>query len=361
MRVESIASRLEFNERRARARRAVVYKAPDQTTRRRAAATAASAAASRSAPASRHIAAVSSAQPPRLHAAAVAHAAGSVTPPTQTAPADGSAGDGQRPGSGAGSAGGRTARQRRRGERTRRRPASGHRGAAVRAPQIDGRTEISRVAVDQMDAMDRMDDDGSPESEDTRGTSAAEHVEQARDRRARVTASDGGEPTRRSIRRRRATRSVEPPRCGTPVAVPPHRARHPSALRSRPNAAAFRRRAEPRGSDRDEDRASSFSATVRRSTAAPSCTRATSPSTSRATREVEVLTTCATDYVTWRNELRAGRRARSTACRSAASSVKHERDPLRVRHGDRTASSSSVIRSATSSTGSTPKGRQSRR
>ena len=71
--------------------------------------------------------------------------------------------------------------------------------------------------------------------------------------------------------------------------------------------------------------------------------------------EVEVLTTCATDYVTWRNELPAGvEQVNGVSVRRFR--VKHERDPLRLRQARPTASSTSATRSPTSSTGSTPKG-----
>ena len=76
--------------------------------------------------------------------------------------------------------------------------------------------------------------------------------------------------------------------------------------------------------------------------------------------EVEVLTTCATDYVTWRNELPPGveqvngvpvrRFPREARARSA-----------RVRPPVGTRLRRSATRSATSSTGSTPKGRPARR
>ncbi len=59
-----------------------------------------------------------------------------------------------------------------------------------------------------------------------------------------------------------------------------------------------------------EARASSFSATAPTSTAGPSCTPATSPSACRGTPRSRSLTTCARDYVTWRNELPGRRRAR---------------------------------------------------
>ena len=76
--------------------------------------------------------------------------------------------------------------------------------------------------------------------------------------------------------------------------------------------------------------------------------------------EVEVVTTCARDYVTWRNELPAGveqvngvpvrRFPVAPRARSAATSA-----------GGRAACSSSRTRSPTSSRGSTARGRPARR
>ncbi len=51
-----------------------------------------------------------------------------------------------------------------------------------------------------------------------------------------------------------------------------------------------------------------------------------SPSTCRSTREVDVLTTCARDYVTWRDDYPPGPRW-STAFRVRRFRVDHERDP----------------------------------
>jgi hypothetical protein len=189
MRVESISSRLEFNERRARAlEAAVVYKAAE----------AEEAPAQRPAPyvpPPRQQAPQPRYTPPPQPAASPAPSQAAPAAPTPIAvaipmvpqgqPSQGSA-PGQTPGAPGEGPGQRSRRRRRR----RGRRGGGSAATVMGAPgsgapdaATDGQESIE--AVDQMDAMDRMDDDGSPESEETH-EAAVERVEEAQAQLAEV-------------------------------------------------------------------------------------------------------------------------------------------------------------------------------
>jgi hypothetical protein len=174
MRVESVSSRLEFNERRARALESVVvYKASDEEER-----------APQRAPAP---------QPPPQYAQPRQHSQPSrppYTPPPLAAPAVAtaapapearSAGQGQpfsgQPQAPQGEGPGQRSRRRR---RRRGRRGGGSAAAVMGAPgsQQPGTTTPgaagSADATEQLDAMDRLDDDGSPENEETHAAAAAD-------------------------------------------------------------------------------------------------------------------------------------------------------------------------------------------
>jgi len=181
MRVESISSRLEFNERRARAlEAAVVYKTAEQDE----------APAQRPAP---HV------PQPRQQAPQPRYTPPQQQPPSypahsQAAPAaptavaisvapQGQPSQGPAPGQAPGAPGEGPGQRSRRRRRRRGRRGGGSAAAAMGAPgsgapdaATDGQESIE--AVDQMDAMDRMDDDGSPESEESH-EAAVERVEEA--------------------------------------------------------------------------------------------------------------------------------------------------------------------------------------
>jgi hypothetical protein len=187
MRVESISSRLEFNERRARALEgAVVYKTAE----------AEEAPPPRPAPQfqqqprqqppprqqphqQRHTPPQPAYIPPPAPIAAPPQAAAgpaAVAEQPSQVPAQGQAPGQGVPGEGPGQRSRR--RRRRRGRRgggaaagVMATPGSAAPGASADAPE-------SGDALDQLDAMDRMDDDGSPESEEAHA-SAVEQVEQA--------------------------------------------------------------------------------------------------------------------------------------------------------------------------------------
>jgi hypothetical protein len=180
MRVESISSRLEFNERRARALEGVVvYKTPETDE----------APAPRPSPpviqprqqAPSHQPQPRYVPPPQAPAPpAQVPSAPQTATPTPAAP-QGPPSQGQAPGQGAPGEGPGQRSRRRRRRRGRRGggAASAVMGspgssASESGPEAPGSVE----AVEQMDAMDRLDDDGSPESEEMHDA-AAEHVEQA--------------------------------------------------------------------------------------------------------------------------------------------------------------------------------------
>ena len=183
MRVESISSRLEFNERRARALEGVVvYKAAeaDEPTPPRPAPQVqqrqpppAHQPQHRYAPAQPSNNAPAQAAPTAPPAAAAAPAA------SQGQPADGQPQQGPAQGAPGEGPGQRSRRRRRRRGRRGGGAASAVMGAPGSAlPEGTVDTPGSGEAIDQMDAMDRMDDDGSPDSEDTHDA-ASERVEQA--------------------------------------------------------------------------------------------------------------------------------------------------------------------------------------
>jgi hypothetical protein len=179
MRVESIASRLEFNERRARALEgAVVYRSveADEPRPQRAPQT----SQPRQQPSPRP----QPQQQPRYASPQPSQAAPvPVTPPTQTALAPVPAVTEQLPqgqsvgvpGEGPGQ---RSRRRRRRRGRRGGGAASTIMGAPGSAPPGSTETPGTVESVDQMDAMDRMDDDGSPDSEEMHDA-AVQQVEQA--------------------------------------------------------------------------------------------------------------------------------------------------------------------------------------
>ena len=171
MRLESVSSRLEFNERRARALESVVvYKTaePEERPVQRAPAQ----TQHRPAPQPSH-ASQSHAAPPR---SAPAQAPPALPPPTIAAvPAtsQGQAPDAAGPGAPAEGPGKRSRRRRRRRGRRGGGPAAAIMGTPGTTPDAPALTD----STEQMDAMDRMDDDGSPESEEAH-TVAAETVDQ---------------------------------------------------------------------------------------------------------------------------------------------------------------------------------------
>ena len=185
MRVESISSRLEFNERRARALEGVVvYKpetieAPAQVQRQASPPPRQSAPVSQQ-PQQRYT------PPPRAYSAPQP-VPSSAPPAAGPAPAtiQGQPSGGQEPAQNQGQGapgegpGQRSRRRRRRRGRRGGGAASAVMGAAGSSnPAPGGDGSASAEAVDEMDAMDRLDDDGGPESEETHAA-AVEHVEQA--------------------------------------------------------------------------------------------------------------------------------------------------------------------------------------
>jgi hypothetical protein len=176
MRLESVSSRLEFNERRARALESVVvYKtaepeerpvqrAPPQTQHRSSPQPSRDShshpAPARSAPPQPPQALSPPASPPPTAAA---------SPPTSQAQQPDAPGQGA-PAEGPG--------QRSRRRRRRRGRRGGGSAAAIVGTLGAPDTPALADSTEQMDAMDRMDDDGSPESEEAHAV-AAESVDQA--------------------------------------------------------------------------------------------------------------------------------------------------------------------------------------
>jgi hypothetical protein len=176
MRVESVSSRLEFNERRARALESVVvYKASE-----------AEAAVQQAQPQSqqRFMAPQPHAQPfqqtpprqhvqqiptrPQLPQSAPPTAAAVAPAPSHGQPAD--AGEQGAPGEGPGQRSRR--RRRRRGRRGGGLAAAMMGAPGVVQPATPPDASASDEAGDQMEAMDRMDDDGAPEAEESHAAAA---------------------------------------------------------------------------------------------------------------------------------------------------------------------------------------------
>jgi hypothetical protein len=201
MRVESISSRLEFNERRARALEGVVAYKPAEADEPPPAQRAAPPVQRQSAPQVQRQSApqvqrpsAPVGEPQQRYASAQPSYRTPVQVPS-TAPAAAptpAAGQGQQPagqaqgqgqGQGQGAPGEGPGQRSRRRRRRRGRRSGGAASAVMGAPgsAATGATADapgSPDAVDPMDAMDRLEDDGSPESEETHAA-AAEQVEQA--------------------------------------------------------------------------------------------------------------------------------------------------------------------------------------
>ena len=211
MRVESISSRLEFNERRARAlESAVVYKAADQDeTPAQRPAPQVPQPRQQQAPQPRYTPPQQPASYPAPSQAAPAAPAAVATPVApQGQPTQGAV-PGQVPGAPGEGPGQRSRRRRRR--RGRRGGGSaaavmGAAGSGASEAPADGQESID--AVDQMDAMDRMDDDGSPESEETHDA-AVERVEEASIAEAEVRQAESAAEGSR-------VEQAEPPRVEAP-------------------------------------------------------------------------------------------------------------------------------------------------
>ncbi len=188
MRVESISSRLEFNERRARALEGVVVYKPSETVEppapqvqvQRQAPPPQRQYAPPSQPQQRHT-------PPQRSYSAPEPAPAStpaVSAAPEAIPAQPTNGPGtQAPGQGSGVPGEGPGQRSRRRRRRRGRRGGGAAAAVMGAPGSQpppqtGDGSASVDAVEEMDAMDRLDDDGGPESDETHAA-AVEHVEQA--------------------------------------------------------------------------------------------------------------------------------------------------------------------------------------
>ena len=255
MRVESLTSRLEFNERRARALESVVvYKPSDETSRQ-------------------------AREPRRARSGArrppagdrTRRDAGRAASRRRTAPGAGTSGEG--PG-----------------------PAQPPAPAAPRPPR-------RRLGVR---------DHGRRRRQRRRGAAASGR----RDRRraARRSTDDGRSTTATPTASRRATST-------------PRRCRRRTRAPSRTTGAG-----RPRGPDDD---AVKLAVVVQRygqaiNGGAELHARYIAEHLARHA-EVEVLTTCATDYVTWRNELPPGVEHGQRRAGAPVSACKHERDPLDVR------------------------------
>jgi len=179
MRLESVSSRLEFNERRARALESVVvYKTAEPPEERPVPVQRAPAQTQhRSSPqpsrdSHSHAAAPRSALPPSqtLPPPALPLPTVAAAPPTSQAQEPDASGQGV-PAEGPGQRSRR--RRRRRGRR-----GGGSAATIMGTPATTPDSAALAESTEQMDAMDRMDDDGSPESEEAHGD-AAESVDQA--------------------------------------------------------------------------------------------------------------------------------------------------------------------------------------
>jgi len=239
MRIESISSRLEFNERRARALEGVVvYKQAETEEPPPPAPRPAPPVQQRQPqPSYQQQPRYSPPPPPSAPAQTAPIAAAPVTTPAvgQGQPpvagqAQGQQGQGQgAPGEGPGQ---RSRRRRRRRGRRGGGAASAVMGAPGGAPtDAAAGAQDSADAVDQMDAMDRLDDDGSPESEEMH-EAAAEQVEQTHEAEshepvihsetqalAAPAAVDEPPPAAEPIAAAEPVAAVEPVAAAEPVAV----------------------------------------------------------------------------------------------------------------------------------------------
>jgi hypothetical protein len=184
MRVESISSRLEFNERRARALEgAVVYKAADMEDAAPQRPAPPIQPPPRQAPPPRQQQQQPRYSPPPQAYTAPAPIAAPVAVPAAAAVSEQlSAGQSQGPAAGQGVPGEGPGQRSRRRRRRRGRRGGGSASAVMGAPGspeagLTADEQASGDAVDQLDALDGMDDDGAPESEETHAA-AVEQVEQ---------------------------------------------------------------------------------------------------------------------------------------------------------------------------------------
>ena len=177
MRLESVSSRLEFNERRARALESVVvYKTaePEERPVQRAPAQTQHRSAPQPSYPSQTQSAPARSAPPQAPPPPPPAPVAAMPAPTQAQEPDaaGQAVPAEGPGQ-------RSRRRRRRRGRRGGGPAAAIMGTPETTPEASTLTD----PTEQMDAMDRMDDDGSPESEEAHDV-AVERVEQAAEAQA---------------------------------------------------------------------------------------------------------------------------------------------------------------------------------
>jgi hypothetical protein len=172
MRLESVSSRLEFNERRARALESVVVYKPAEPEER---------PVQRAQAQAQHRPTPQPSQAPQFHAAqtrtAPAPAPPALPPATAAAarpPSQGLEPDASGQGAPAEGPGQRSRRRRRR----RGRRGGGSAAAILGSPGTTLEASALTDSTEQIDAMDRMEDEGSTESEEA-DTVAAETVDQA--------------------------------------------------------------------------------------------------------------------------------------------------------------------------------------
>ena len=327
MRVESLTSRLEFNERRARALESVVVYKPAESK---------SARQRRSPGAHR----------PRRSRAAVqsqrarARAARRRHPRRRRAGAGRPSAEPTRPDSRAG---------RRPGQRSRRRRRRRGRRGGGSAAAVMGTPGRRRRAARRLDrAMARRTDRRrrSPESDEARRSRPNRRSRGAGERRADPATIAGARSRRRRPSRPAAARCRSGPssrgRPGPSSSSERRIARRPAACPTTRSEARGRRPALRPG---DQRRRRAARALHRRAPRAPRRGRGADDVRHRLRHLAE--------------RAAAGRRDRSTASRSAGFRVKHERDPARVRPAVRARLRRSRTRSPTSSTGSTPRDRRS--
>jgi hypothetical protein len=213
MRVESISSRLEFNERRARALEGVVvYKAPE-TEERPAQRPSSQPPRQPSPPAHRQ---ERYTPPPQVHNAPPQAAATSQTPPAAAvsplAPQSGS-GQPQEQGPGTGVPGEGPGQRSRRRRRRRGRRGGGSASAIMGAPGAPAMAAPADAGesgepADPIDAMDAMEDDGSPEPDEPQPHAA------------RQSEQPSAEPSAAHVPVESAVQAPEPQRVDAPAAAP---------------------------------------------------------------------------------------------------------------------------------------------